>query len=100
MTEQNNTTSISKVLRIIGPLLLLAIPIAIAIAIFSDSHYDQNPQYEQEGEVTYSLKDPEEYGLTGEETPSSGSNSMMGGQSNLADDGEPGSEVDPENESD
>ncbi|MCL2438375.1 MAG: hypothetical protein FWE26_05170 [Coriobacteriia bacterium] len=62
---------VKKILKAIGPLLLLAIPAIILWAIFSDSHYDTNiGAYEAEGEVTYSLTDPERYGLTGEETPS------------------------------
>ena len=59
-----------KYFKIIGPLLILAIPIAILLAIFFDGHYNTNVgDYEPEGIVTYSLTNPEEYGLTGEETP-------------------------------
>jgi hypothetical protein len=63
---------VKKVFRIVGPLLLLAIPAVILWAIFSDSHYDTNASasdYEAAGEVTYSLTNPERYGLTGEEVP-------------------------------
>lgn len=65
-----------KYLRILGPLLLLAIPIAIAVAIFTDSSHDYNADYEPEGDVIYSLTNPGEYGLTGDEKPGLDSGSL------------------------
>jgi len=57
-------------LKAIGPILIIIIPVVILLAIFLDSHYDTNvDEYEPEGEVIYSLTNPERYGLTGDETP-------------------------------
>jgi len=62
-----------KVLKVVGPILLLAIPAIIIIAIFSDSHYGANAgEYEPEGEVIYRLSQQEEHSATGEEELESG----------------------------
>ncbi|MCL2403739.1 MAG: hypothetical protein FWC86_05900 [Coriobacteriia bacterium] len=61
---------VKKIFRVVGPLLLLAIPAIILWSIFSDSHYDTDVgEYQAEGEVTFSLANPEQYGLTGDEVP-------------------------------
>ena len=57
-------------IKAIGPILIIIIPAVILLAIFLDAHYDTNVgEYEPEGEVIYSLTNPERYGLTGDETP-------------------------------
>jgi len=54
-----------KIAKAIGPLFLLAIPVIIIVAIFSDSHYGTGIEEDGAGEaeVTYSLAEPERYGL-------------------------------------
>ena len=56
--------------KAIGPILILILPAVILLAIFLDSHYDTNVgEYEPEGEVIYSLSNPEKYGLTEDAAP-------------------------------
>jgi len=58
-----------KALKAIGPIFLLAIPVIIIIAIFSDPNYGTGIDDNETGqvEVTYSLAEPERYGLAEDE---------------------------------
>ncbi|MCL2680351.1 MAG: hypothetical protein FWF11_02585 [Coriobacteriia bacterium] len=63
-------SKITSKLKVVGPILILIIPIIFLLALFLDSHFGTNDEeYVPEGEVIYSLTKPEEYGLTGEDTP-------------------------------
>ncbi|MCL2606402.1 MAG: hypothetical protein FWD93_03890 [Coriobacteriia bacterium] len=63
-----------KVFKVIGPIVLLLIPVAIAVGIFLSEWQSSHPDgaYVPEGEVIYSLSQPETYGLTGDEVPGGG----------------------------
>ena len=57
-------------LKAIGPILILMLPAVILFSIFLDSHYNTNVgEYEPEGEVIYSMSNPERYGLAEDEAP-------------------------------
>jgi len=57
-------------LKNIGPILLILIPIIIAVSIFMNNWMSTHPgEYTPEGEVIYSMQNPGEYGLTGDEKP-------------------------------
>ena len=57
-------------IKAIGPILIIIIPAVILLAIFFDAHYDTSVgEYEPEGEVIYSMSNPERYGLLEDEAP-------------------------------
>jgi len=59
--------TLKKILKIVGPILLLLIPVAIAVGIWWDEQatYDDGGAYVQTpgGQMEYALDNPEQYGL-------------------------------------